>query len=298
MKEYDIIVIGAGIAGLTAAIYLRRASKKVLVLEARSYGGQIVNASKIENYPAEPNISGFELAQKIYNQAVNLGVEVLFEKVVNIESNASFKEVITSKNRYRCLTIILATGSDSRKLGLDNEDKLVGKGISYCATCDGNFYKGKVVAVVGGGETAIEDVIYLSHLASKVYLIYRKDNIEYLDKLKNINNLEIVCNSHIIQINGDNHLESIDIKNNDGKETNIKLEGLFIAIGRTPENQNFAKLLNLDDNGYIISNEDCNTNVPGIFVAGDARTKKLRQLVTAASDGAVAATEAIKFINH
>ncbi len=288
---YDCIIVGAGTAGLTAAIYLRRASKKVLVLEARSYGGQIVNALKIENYPGEPNISGFEFAEKIYNQSLDLGTEILFEKVINIENNFDYKEVITSKNRYKCKAIILATGSDNRKLELENEDNLIGKGISYCATCDGNFYKDKIVAVIGGGKTAIEDALYLSDIASKVYLIHRRD----LDKIDK-ENIETISNSNIVKIYGDNKLGSIDIKNKDGKITNIKIDGLFIAIGRIPENQNFAKLINLDEKGYIISNEECNTNVPGIFVAGDARTKKVRQLVTAAGDGAIAATEVLKYI--
>ena len=288
---YDCIIVGAGTAGLTAAIYLRRASKKVLVLEAKSYGGQIVNALKIENYPGEPNISGFEFAEKIYNQSLDLGTEILFEKVINIENNFDYKEVITSKNRYKCKAIILATGSDNRKLELENEDNLIGKGISYCATCDGNFYKDKIVAVIGGGKTAIEDALYLSDIASKVYLIHRRD----LDKIDK-ENIETISNSNIVKIYGDNKLGSIDIKNKDGKITNIKIDGLFIAIGRIPENQNFAKLINLDEKGYIISNEECNTNVPGIFVAGDARTKKVRQLVTAAGDGAIAATEVLKYI--
>ena len=288
---YDCIIVGAGTAGLTAAIYLRRASKKVLVLEAKSYGGQIVNALKIENYPGEPNISGFEFAEKIYNQSLDLGTEILFEKVINIENNFDYKEVITSKNRYKCKAIILATGSDNRKLELENEDNLIGKGISYCATCDGNFYKDKIVAVIGGGKTAIEDALYLSDIASKVYLIHRRD----LDKIDK-ENIETISNSNIVKIYGDNKLGSIDIKNKDGKITNIKIDGLFIAIGRIPENQNFAKLINLDEKGYIIANEECNTNVPGIFVAGDARTKKVRQLVTAAGDGAIAATEVLKYI--
>ena len=288
---YDCIIVGAGTAGLTAAIYLRRASKKVLVLEAKSYGGQIVNALKIENYPGEPNISGFEFAEKIYNQSLDLGTEILFEKVINIENNFDYKEVITSKNRYKCKAIILATGSDNRKLELENEDNLIGKGISYCATCDGNFYKDKIVAVIGGGKTAIEDALYLSDIASKVYLIHRRD----LDKIDK-ENIETISNSNIVKIYGDNKLGSIDIKNKDGKITNIKIDGLFIAIGRIPDNQNFAKLINLDEKGYIISNEECNTNVPGIFVAGDARTKKVRQLVTAAGDGAIAATEVLKYI--
>lgn len=298
---YDCIIVGAGTAGLTAAIYLRRASKKVLVLEAKSYGGQIVNTLNIENYPAEPHISGFDFATKLYNQAKELGAEIKFEKVINLEDNNISKCVITSNNKYETKTIILATGSDNRKLGIENEDELTGKGISYCATCDGAFYKGKTVAVVGGGNTALEDALYLSDIAEKVYLIHRRNEFRgeeaTVNKLKEKSNVEIIYNSNVTKLISNNKLESIEVTNNDGNVNNIKVDGLFVAVGRIPENQNFASIINLDNNGYVIANEDCNTNVPGIFVAGDNRVKKVRQLVTAASDGAVAATEAIKYIS-
>ncbi len=297
---YDTIIVGAGTAGLTAAIYLRRASKKVLVFEAKSYGGQIVNASIIDNYPAEAHISGFDFATKLYNQAKELGSEIRFEKVVNIE-DGDIKKVITEKDTYECKTIILATGSDNRKLGLEDEDKLIGKGISYCATCDGNFYKNKVVAVAGGGNSAIEDALYLSNLASKVYVIHRRDEFRAEDKLlnelKEKNNVEFILNSNVTKLNSNDLLESIELTDKDGNKKVINLDGLFIAVGRIPENENFASIVNLNENGYVIATEDCNTNVPGIFVAGDNRTKTVRQLVTAASDGAVAASEAIKYIN-
>lgn len=298
---YDCIIVGAGTAGLTAAIYLRRASKKVLVLEAKSYGGQIVNTLNIENYPAEPHISGFDFATKLYNQAKELGAEIKFEKVINLEDNNISKCVITSNNKYETKTIILATGSDNRKLGIENEDELTGKGISYCATCDGAFYKGKTVAVVGGGNTALEDALYLSDIAEKVYLIHRRNEFRgeeaTVNKLKEKSNVEIIYNSNVTKLISNNKLESIEVTNNDGNVNNIKVDGLFVAVGRIPENQNFASIINLDNNGYVIASEDCNTNVPGIFVAGDNRVKKVRQLVTAASDGAVAATEAIKYIS-
>lgn len=297
---YDTIIVGAGTAGLTAAIYLRRASKKVLVFEAKSYGGQIINASIIDNYPAEPHISGFDFATKLYNQAKELGSEIRFEKVVNIE-DGDIKKVITEKDTYECKTIILATGSDNRKLGLEDEDKLIGKGISYCATCDGNFYKNKVVAVAGGGNSAIEDALYLSNLASKVYVIHRRDEFRAEDKLlnelKEKNNVEFILNSNVTKLNSNDLLESIELTDKDGNKKVINLDGLFIAVGRIPENENFASIVNLNENGYVIATEDCNTNAPGIFVAGDNRTKTVRQLVTAASDGAVAASEAIKYIN-
>ncbi len=298
---YDCIIIGAGTAGLTSAIYLRRASKKVLLLEAKSYGGQITNTLTIENYPAEPHISGYDFATKLYNQVKELGAEIKFEKAVDIEISATGKIVVTDKNKYECKTIILATGSDNRRLGLENEDKLIGKGVSYCATCDGSFYKDKVVAVVGGGNAALQEALYLSDIASHVYLIHRREEFradkDTVNQLKQKNNAEIICNSIITKLLFDSKLNGIEIKNNDGTINKLDVDGLFIAVGRIPENQNFAKLINLDSNGYVIASEDCNTNIPGIYTAGDNRTKTVRQLVTAASDGAIAATEVIKYLN-
>ena len=299
---YDIIVIGAGPAGLTSAIYARRANKKVLVLEAKNYGGQIINTLDIENYPVEEHISGFDFATKLYNQAKNLGAEIIFEKAVDINNLGDKKEIITTKNTYKTKTIIIATGSENRKLGLPNEDELVGKGISYCATCDGAFYKGKTVAVVGGGNTALEDALYLTDLVDKVYLIHRRDEFRgeeaTVNLLKEKNNIEFKYNSNVTKLNANKRLESIEVTDNDGKTKTINIDGLFIAVGRIPENQNFAKLINLDKTGYVIANENCHTNIPGIFVAGDNRVKKLRQLVTATSDGAIAAVEAIKYVNN
>ena len=299
---YDIIIIGAGPAGLTSAIYARRASKKVLVLEAKTYGGQIINTLDIENYPGEEHISGFDFATKIYNQAKSLGAEVVFEKVTDIKDLGNEKEVITVKNTYKAKSIIIATGSENRKLGLVNEDDLTGKGVSYCATCDGNFFRKKNVAVVGGGNTALEDALYLADIAEKVYLIHRRDEFRGLEStvnlLKEKENVEFIYNSNVTKLNADEKLKSIEVTNKDGSMKTIDVDGLFVAIGRIPENQNFAKIIDLDDGGYIIANEDCHTNVDGIFVAGDNRVKEVRQLVTATSDGAVAATAAIKYVNE
>ena len=298
---YDIIIIGAGPAGLTSAIYAKRANKNILVLEAKNYGGQIINTLDIENYPANAHISGFDFATNLYNQAKNLGAEIKYEKVVDINNLGKEKEVITTKNTYKTKTIIIATGSENRKLGLPNEDEFASKGISYCATCDGAFYKEKTVAVVGGGNTALEDALYLADLASKVYLIHRRDEFRgeesTINLLKEKDNIEFLYNSNVTKLNTKDRLESIEVTSNDGEIRTIDVDALFIAIGRIPENQNFAKLINLDNAGYIISNEYCHTNVEGIFVAGDNRVKELRQLVTATSDGAIAAVEAIKYIN-
>ena len=298
---YDLIIIGAGPAGLTSAIYAKRANKNVLVLEAKNYGGQIINTLDIENYPANEHISGFDFATNLYNQVKNLGAEIKYEKVVDINNLRKEKEVITTKNTYKTKTIIIATGSENRKLGLPNEDEFASKGISYCATCDGAFYKKKTVAVVGGGNTALEDALYLADLASKVYLIHRRDEFRgeesTINLLKEKDNIEFLYNSNVTKLNTKDRLESIEVTSNDGETRTIDVDALFIAIGRIPENQNFAKLINLDNAGYIISNEYCHTNVEGIFVAGDNRVKELRQLVTATSDGAIAAVEAIKYIN-
>ena len=298
---YDIIIVGAGPAGLTAAIYGNRAHKKVLVLEAEAYGGQIITTSNIENYPACPNISGYDFATTLYNQVKDLGAEVKFEKAIDIKDCKDYKEVITTKKTYQAKAVILATGSDNRKLGIPKEDEFVGKGISYCATCDGNFFKNKVVAVIGGGNTALQEALYLTDVAKTVYLIHRRDEFRaesaLVRKLKKKDNINFIYNSNVTKLNGKTKLESIEITNTDNEVQTIKLSGLFVAVGRIPENQNFSKLIQLDENGYALASENCHTNVEGIFVAGDNRVKLVRQLVTAEADGAVAALEAVKYLN-
>lgn len=298
---YDIIVIGAGPAGLTAALYARRAMKNVLVLEALTYGGQIINTREIENYPAAPHISGFDFSTNLYNQVKELECEIKFEKAIDIKDLKDKKQVITKDNVYDTKTIIIATGNENRKLGLDNEDELLGHGISYCATCDGTFFKGKDVAVVGGGNTAVEDALYLSEICKTVSIIHRRDEFraekKLVNKLKQKKNIKFFYNSKVTKLNGKDKLDSIEITSNDEEKNTIEVSALFIAIGRIPETENFKKLINAKDNGYIIAEEDCHTNIDGIFVAGDAREKDLRQLVTATSDGAVSAIEAIKYIS-
>ena len=298
---YDIIIVGAGPAGLTAAIYARRALKKTLVLEALSYGGQIINTLNIENYPASPHISGYDLATNMYNQAKELDTEFIFEKAVEIKKEKDIITINTTKNTYQAKAVILATGADNRKLGLEKEEEWIGKGISYCATCDGNFYKNKEVAIVGGGNTAIEDAIFLSNIAKKVYLIHRRDTFRANDAeveiCKKQKNIEFIYNSNIIKLLGTDKLEAIEVENNQKERKTIQVSGLFIAIGKVPENENFKDIIKLDENGYIKATENCHTNVEGIFVAGDNRTKELRQLVTATSDGATSATEAIKYLS-
>ncbi len=298
---YDIIIVGAGPSGLTAAIYARRSNKSVLVFESSNPGGKIINTLSIENYPALPHVSGFDFANNLYNQTKELGAEFKFERVNKIKNYDDYKEVITSKDTYKCKSIILATGNENRSLGLTGEKELLGKGVSYCATCDGAFFKNKDVCVIGSGNIAVEESVYLSDLASKVYLINNKNEFEaediVLNKLKEKNNIEILLNSGIVKINGKDKLESIIINNHNGEEYELKISGLFIAVGRNPQNENFKDLIKTNESGYIIASEDCHTNIDGIYASGDNRTKELRQLVTACSDGAIAAMEAIKYVN-
>ena len=289
---YDIIIIGAGISGLTSAIYAKRNNKKVLVLESKSYGGQIIDSMHIENYPGYLDISGYDLMTNTYNQAVKLGVEIINEEVLEINDH----DVITKDNTYNTKAIIIATGLISRKLEIDNIDKYIGSGISICATCDGNFYKDKVVAVVGGGNTALEDALYLSNICSKVYLINRKDKFkgeEYLvDKINSKDNIIKLMNKEVTGIIGNDFLEGIELNDN----SKLEIECLFMAIGKIPNSNIYNGIVDTTSDGYIISNEECKTSKDYIFVAGDCRDKKLRQLITAASDGAIAATNAIKYI--
>lgn len=291
---YDIIIIGAGPAGLTAALYAKRAEKKVLVLEKKSYGGQIIDAQNIENYPAVNNISGFDFATNLYNQALNAGSEIKFEEVIEINDN---HEVTTNKNKYKAKSIIIATGLERRKLEIPNEDKFIGRGISYCAICDGAFYKNKITAVNGGGNTALEDALYLSKICKKVYLIHRRNtlrgDIKYQNEIAKQENIEIVLNSNITKIEGEETVESIQIESN-GKTKEIKVDALFIAIGQTPNSDLFKNIISVTNDGYIISSDGVHTNKKGIYVAGDIREKEIRQLTTAVADGTIAATIAIK----
>ena len=292
---WDIIIIGAGPAGLTAALYALRANKKVLVLEAKTYGGQILNASSVENYPGVPCISGFDFAQNLYNQVNELGCEIKYETVIRVEEN---KTVHTEKNSYQAKAVIIATGAENRKLNIERETELVGKGVSYCATCDGNFYKNKIVAIVGGGNTALKDAMYLSNIASKVYLIHRRDSFrgekKSLSELKVKDNVEFILNANVTHLNGEKQLESIIVKNDNDETSEIKVDGIFIAVGQDPRNEIFDNIVELDKLGYIITENEVHTKIKGIYVAGDTRVKTLRQLTTAVSDGSIAATTAIK----
>lgn len=300
---HDIVVVGGGPAGLTAAIYARRAARSVLVLEAKACGGQILNTPDIENYPVEAHVSGFDFGARVEAQARGLGAEIAFEKAVGLRRDGADWIVETANGGgHRARAVILATGSENRRLGLPDEERLVGRGVSYCATCDGNFYRNKVVAVVGGGNTALEDALYLADLAEKVYLVHRRDGFRgeetNVARLKERPNVEFVLNATVTRLVAEKRLQAIEVTDvRDGSVRTIELKGLFVAVGRIPENQNFASVVALDAAGYVVAGEDCRTGAPGVFVAGDNRTKSLRQLVTATADGAVAATEAVKYVN-
>ena len=293
---YDIIIVGAGPAGLSAAIYAAKANKKVLVLEALTYGGQIINTEKIVNYPGFTEVSGVDFATKLYEQATNLGAEIIFDKVIGIDTKEM--KVITNSNEYNTKAIILAMGVQNKKTGLANEDSFIGHGLSYCATCDGNFYKDKDVCVYGGELSTLDEALYLSDICSNVYVINKSDSFKdgdnLLEKINSKTNIHLILNSDIKSINGGANIESVDVLDKSGNITTLNINGLFIALGKIPENNNIVKDIKLDDNGYIVAREDCHTNINHVYVAGDIRTKNLRQLTTACADGANAATMAIK----
>ncbi|MCR4690050.1 MAG: FAD-dependent oxidoreductase [Lachnospiraceae bacterium] len=300
-KEYDVVIVGAGTAGLSAAIYTQRSGKSALVLERLSYGGQIINTPEVANYPGIAKISGFDFAQGLYDQATALGAEVVFEEVLSVERDGSDQIVTTDGGTYKAGAVILATGAKNRPLGMEHEEEWVGSGISYCATCDGMFFKGKEVAVAGGGNTALEDAIFLSDYCSKVYLIHRRNELRGEKHLQEVlrakENVEFVLNVTMEELLGTDSLSGIVVKDKEsGQLRQIDLSGLFIAIGQMPDNSRFAGLVSLDEGGYVKAGEDCTTSASGIFVAGDTRTKAVRQLTTAAADGAVAALAACAYL--
>lgn len=297
---YDVIIIGCGPAGMTAAIYALRANKKVLILEKESIGGQIASSPLVENYPGYIKISGSELSNNLYEQVINLGGEIELEEVTEIKDDKE-KTVITEDNEYKTKTIIIATGNKFRTLGLSNEENLIGNGIHFCVSCDGAFYKNKTVAVIGGGNTALVTSLALSELCKKVYLV---QNLEFLtaekvltDRIKNKSNVEIIYNSIVKKLNGEEELESIVIS--DTKEDRkLNIDGMFLSIGQIPQNEFLKDVIKLNENKFVVSDNDCHTNIKGIFVAGDCRDKKVRQLTTATNDGTIAAIEAIKYIDN
>lgn len=298
---YDIVIIGAGPAGLSAAVYGQRAGKKTLLIDAKGFGGQILNTPEVENYPGIKKVSGFEFASNLYEQASQQGAEIVYEKAVAVEAGNPMV-VRTETGSYEARAVILATGAKNRPLGIPTEEKFVGAGVSYCATCDGAFFRGRTVAVIGGGNTALEDAEVLSGLAEKVYLVHRRDQFRGeqagVKRLLAKDNVEFVLNSVPVEILGEMTVSGLKVRDVKTKEeTVLDVQGIFVAIGQIPDNDDFANVVALDDKGYIAAGEDCLTKTPGLFTAGDCRTKKVRQLATAAADGAVAALAAVDYIN-
>lgn len=296
----DLLIVGAGPAGLTAAIYGQRAGLSVQVFDKNMYGGQLVFSSEIENYPSILKADGTELAINLYTHATSLGAEVIFEEATGVVLEGEVKKVITPQGEYEGRTIILAAGAARRKLGCPGEDRLSGHGVSYCATCDGAFYREKDVAIVGGGNTALEDALFLANNCNKVYLIHRRDTFRGDKVLQQAvlqrPNIEILYNANVTAIEGNEVVKQATVATPQGERT-LDISGIFVAIGLIPETAIFKNSLPLTPEGYVDVGENCTTPIPGVFVAGDIRNKPLRQIVTATSDGAVAAIAAATYCN-
>lgn len=298
---YDIIVVGGGPAGLTAALYAARAGKDVLVLESENTGGQINYSPKVENYPGLPGMSGAQFGEALTQQVEALGVHIHNEAVIEMRIQQGRLELTTDQARYTGLSLVLATGVSHRKLGLEGEDDLVGMGVGYCAVCDGAFYAGRPVAVVGGGDTALQDALFLSARCSKVTVIHRRDlfrgESRLVSQLRERNNVEFLMSHRVEELHSNEEgltgLTVMDLKS--GLTKNLDVEGLFVAVGQEPRNQVFANLVMTDDKGYFLAGEDCKTSLSGIFAAGDCRVKTVRQLTTAVGDGAVAGLAASEY---
>lgn len=297
---YDIIIIGAGPAGLTAAIYARRAQKTVLVLEKETFGGQITHAPKVENYPGFVQMSGNEFAEKLIEQALNLEAEIELDEAKEIIDAGEIKKVVCENAVYEGKTVILAAGAKHRQLGIDREDELTGAGVSYCAVCDGAFYADRIVAVIGGGNSALQEAVMLSELCREVTLVqnlaFFTGEQRLLDVLQQRKNVKFITNSVVDALHGEHALNEITIKNTvTGEYTDLPVDGIFVAVGQEPENEAFASVVPLDAQGYVNCDENC-TLGNGIFVAGDCRTKRVRQIATAIGDGAAAAVAACRYL--
>lgn len=300
-KIYDTIIIGGGPAGYTAALYAVRAGLDTLVLEKFSAGGQMTQTQQIDNYPGyEEGIDGFTLGYKMQQSAERFGSKTIQTEVLSADLKASPKKVTTDMGDFFAKTVIIATGADHRHLGIEGEEKLIGKGVAYCAACDGMMYRGKIVAVVGGGNSAAADALLLSKICEKVYVIHRRDTMRatkiYHDPLMKEKNIEFKWNSQVDKLLYDEKIKGVVLKNKDGSTQEISLDGLFVSIGRNPATELFREQLELDSSGYIVADESTKTNLPGVFAVGDVRTKAVRQIITAAADGAVAAHFAEEFI--
>lgn len=292
---YDVVIIGGGPGGYTAALYAARANLSVLVLEKLTPGGQMGTTDVIDNYPGFPEgVNGFELAMQMKQGAERFGAQTKLSEVDSVELSGPEKRIHTPEGTYRARTVVLATGAAPRELGLPGEQELRGRGVSYCATCDGMFYRDKTVAVVGGGNTAVADVLYLSRICKKVYLIHRRDELRaskvYLDPLQKAENVEFVWDSEVKELLHQDTITGVRVYNKKTGETQeLSCNGVFVAVGHVPNTGLFQGQVDLDESGYVLAGETTKTNLPGVFAVGDLRKKPLRQVVTAASDGAVAA---------
>lgn len=300
---YDIITVGGGPAGLTAALYAARAGKSVLVLEGEATGGQINYSPQVDNYPGLPGMSGQQFAQTLTQQVLSHGVEIRSEAVTALRVHGAQMELTTSQGTYQSTAVVLATGVTQRKLGLEGEDALIGAGVSYCAICDGAFYQGRPVAVVGGGDTALQEALFLSERCSKVTVIHRRDlfrgEIRLLDQLREKQNVEFLLSSQVEQLlRNEEGLTGLVVKNlKSGETQELAVDGLFVAVGQEPQNEIFYNLLMTDKRGYLMAGESCATSLSGIFAAGDCRSKTVRQLTTAVADGAVAGLAACEYVD-
>lgn len=295
----DVFIVGAGLSGMTAAIYAKRAGYNVKIIEKYIYGGQIVQTNDIENYPGFSHIDGPSLAMNLNEQLRTLDISINTEELKSFVKEGNYINIKTDKADYQAKALIIATGSKAKTLSLENEERLVGKGISYCAVCDGNFYKGKIAGVVGGRNTAMISVLSLAKIAKKVYMFVRADQLAgdsiSIEKIKNLENVEIMYNTEIRQIKGESKLESLIIDSN-GQEKEVAIDGLFMAIGSLANLEFLDKSLSTDKFGYLITDENMKTNVDGIYASGDCRSKEIRQITTAVSDGTIAALSAVDYI--
>lgn len=304
MHIYDMIIIGGGPAGYTAALYASRAGLDVILLERMSAGGQMTQTGNIENYPGfEEGIDGFALGEKMRQGAERFGTVTEYEEVLDVDLSGRIKKVKTVSKVYLAKTVVISTGANPRKLGIEDEEILTGKGVHYCAHCDGRFYKDKTVAVIGGGNSAAEDALYLSRFVGKVYLIHRRDSLKatkiYKDLLLKAENIEFIWNSTVEQLISDNMFKGVKVKSvTDGTIKELDCDGIFISIGRTPATDFLKESVDIDEDGYVVADESTKTNVDGVYAVGDVRTKILRQVVTAVSDGAVAAYYAEEYLSE
>ena len=299
---YDIIIIGSGPAGLSAAIYAQRACLDTIVIEKNGIsGGQVLNTWEVDNYPGFPGVTGFELSRQFREHANKLGARVVQDEVVQVELSGNVKKVVCEEETYEARCVILASGAHHRTLEVPGEEELRGAGVSYCATCDGAFFRGRTVAVVGGGDAALEDAIFLARRCEKVYIVHRRDKLRgakrLQERLQALENIEFVWNSETAAIEGNGQVEALRLRQTQtGEERRLDVDGVFIAVGIAPESELYAGQLELDEQGYIRADESGQTSVPGVFAAGDVRTKALRQILTAASDGANCVASAERYL--